>query len=285
MLNNNILSGNLQVVEGDIRDKNIVKCIFSKGIDMVIHLAAMAGVRYSIEEPELYYDVNLMGTLNLLKACTEKNVNKFVFASSSSVYGNNKKVPFSEDDNVDFPISPYAATKKSGELLCHTYSNLYDISVACLRFFTVYGPRQRPDLAIYKFTKLIIEDTEIPFYGDGTNERDYTYIDDIVEGINKTIKWIDTENKQFDVFNLGGDHTISLKEMVETIESVLNKNAKLDMLPMQLGDVMRTCADISKSSKVLGVNPKMEFRDGIVKFVDWYKLSHCKDHNALNMRY
>ena len=285
MLNNNILSGNLQVVEGDIRDKNIVKCIFSKGVDMVIHLAAMAGVRYSIEEPELYYDVNLMGTLNLLKACTEKNVNKFVFASSSSVYGNNKKVPFSEDDNVDFPISPYAATKKSGELLCHTYSNLYDISVACLRFFTVYGPRQRPDLAIYKFTKLIIEDTEIPFYGDGTNERDYTYIDDIVEGINKTIKWIDTENKQFDVFNLGGDHTISLKEMVETIESVLNKNAKLDMLPMQLGDVMRTCADISKSSKVLGVNPKMEFRDGIVKFVDWYKLSHCKDHNALNMRY
>jgi len=269
MRNSNIPEERLEVIEGDIRDKQVVKDIFTKGLDIVIHLAAMAGVRYSIDKPELYYDVNIMGTLNLLEACKTYGVKKFIFASSSSVYGNNKKVPFSESDFVDNPISPYAATKKAGELLCHTYYSLYDISVACLRFFTVYGPRQRPDLAIHKFTNLMLENKEIPFYGDGSTQRDYTYITDILDGIIKTIQWIDKPEKKFDVFNLGESSTISLKEMVETIEEELGIKAKLKVMPMQPGDVNRTNADISKSKQVLGYAPSTEFREGIRKFIEW----------------
>lgn len=270
MKNNKIEENKLSIYRVDIRDKEEINKIFSENkIDIIVHLAAMAGVRPSIDQPELYYDVNINGTLNLLEASRNNNIKKFVFASSSSVYGNNEKVPFSERDAVDNPISPYAATKKSGELLCHTYHHLYNMSVACLRFFTVYGPRQRPDLAIHKFTKLIMEGKEIPFFGDGSTQRDYTYIDDIVDGIIKVIEWIDESNKKYEVFNLGESQTISLKEMVETIEKVLGKKAIKNILPMQPGDVMRTNADISKSKEVLGYNPSTDFNLGINKFIQW----------------
>ncbi len=185
----------------------------------------MAGVRPSISNPELYYDVNINGTLNLLEQCKKHNIKKFIFASSSSVYGENEKVPFSESDIVDNPISPYESTKKSGELLCYTYHHLYNINIACLRFFTVYGPRQRPDLSIHKFTKLIMEGKEIPFFGDWSTQRDYTYIDDIIDGVVKSIQWIDIEEKRYDIFNLGESQTISLNQMVETIENIIGKKA------------------------------------------------------------
>lgn len=270
---NDIDSEYFKVFEGDIRDVKFLEDVFSNNIDNIMHLAAMAGVRPSIENPSLYYDVNVTGTLNLLEQCRQKNIKSFVFASSSSVYGNNEKVPFLETDFVDNPISPYAATKKSGELLCHTYHHLYDINIACLRFFTVYGPRQRPDLAIHKFTKLIIEDKEIPFFGDGSTSRDYTYVEDIVSGAKASMNYVNTESKVFDVFNLGGDKTVSLTEMVETIEQVLGKKAKLNKMPMQPGDVNRTCADINHSSEVLGYKPRISFRDGIERFIAW-KLKH-----------
>lgn len=264
-------SSMLRLIEGDIRDIDLLSNVFSEKIDCVVHLAAMAGVRYSIEQPRLYYDINITGTLNLLEKCRENGIKNFVFASSSSVYGNNKKVPFSEEDFVDNPISPYAATKKSGELMCHTYHYLFDINLACLRFFTVYGPRQRPDLAIHKFTKLITENKAIPFYGDGTNERDYTYIDDIVQGIIASIDFIDSDKKIFEVFNLGGDKTISLMEMVTTIENALGKKALINKMPMQSGDVDRTNADLTKSRKVLGYEPQTKFGEGIREFISWYK--------------
>jgi UDP-glucuronate 4-epimerase len=237
----------------------------------VIHLAAVCGVRPSIENPEEYYSVNVNGSLNLLEACKNRKIQKFIFASSSSIYGNNPKVPFSENDTVDNQISPYAETKKVGERLCRSYYNLNDMSVACLRFFTVYGPRQRPDLAIHKFTELIFNNQEIPFYGDGDSERDYTYIDDVIEGIIKTIEWIKQGHKKFEIFNLGESNTVSLKLMVKTLENVIGKKAIINPLPMQPGDVIRTYADISKSRKVLGYTPKTDFQEGIVKFVDWYK--------------
>ncbi|NGU66463.1 GDP-mannose 4,6-dehydratase [Clostridium perfringens] len=266
---NNIDLSNFKIFEGDIRDTKFLEEVFLEKIDSIMHLAAMAGVRPSIQDPVLYYDVNITGTLNLLEKCRENNIKEFVFASSSSVYGNNEKVPFSEKDKVDNPISPYASTKKSGELLCHTYHHLFDINIACLRFFTVYGPRQRPDLAIHKFTKLIIDDKEIPFYGDGSTSRDYTYVDDIVYGIKSAINYVHSEKKIFDVFNLGGDKTVSLIEMVKTIENSLGKKAKLNKLPMQPGDVNRTCADISHSNEVLEYSPKIRFEDGMDNFISW----------------
>lgn len=272
-IDNNIPLENYKVFEGDIRDNEFLEKVFSNRIDSIMHLAAMAGVRPSIQDPTLYYDVNITGTVNLLERCREKGIKQFVFASSSSVYGNNEKVPFAESDRVDNPISPYAATKKSGELLCHTYHHLFDMNIACLRFFTVYGPRQRPDLAINKFTSLILEDKEIPFYGDGTTSRDYTFVEDIVTGIVESIKYVNTEDKVFEIFNIGGDKTVSLIEMVETIEEVLGKKAKLNRLPMQPGDVNRTCADITHSKEILGYNPQTTFKEGIDKFVDW-KLSN-----------
>lgn len=260
---------NYKVFEGDIRDNEFLKGVFSNKIDSIMHLAAMAGVRPSIQDPSLYYDVNITGTVNLLERCRENGIKQFVFASSSSVYGNNEKVPFSESDRVDKPISPYAATKKSGELLCHTYSHLFDMNIACLRFFTVYGPRQRPDLAINKFTRLILEDKEIPFYGDGTTSRDYTFVDDIVTGIVSSINYVNTDKKVFEIFNIGGDKTVSLIEMVKAIEEVLGKKAKLNILPMQPGDVNRTCADITHSRKIIGYNPQTSFKEGIKNFIDW----------------
>lgn len=269
-MKNNINLENYKVCEGDIRDIKFLEEIFCENkIDSIMHLAAMAGVRPSIQNPALYYDVNITGTVNLLDKCREYSIKQFVFASSSSVYGNNEKVPFAEMDRVDNPISPYAATKKSGELLCHTYHHLFDMNIACLRFFTVYGPRQRPDLAINKFTSLILEDKEIPFYGDGTTSRDYTFVEDIVTGIVSSINYVNRDDKIFEIFNIGGDKTVSLMEMVETIEEVLGKKAKLNRLPMQPGDVNRTCADITHSKEIIGYNPQTTFKEGIKKFIKW----------------
>lgn len=254
--------------EVDIRDrKSLDKILSSEQIDSVIHLAAKAGVRPSIEFISDYYDVNVTGTVTLLEAMKDHEVKKLIFASSSSVYGNNKKVPFAESDPVDNPISPYASTKKSGELLCHVYSHLHKFDITCLRFFTVYGPRQRPDLAIHKFTRLIDIGKPIPFYGDGTTSRDYTYIYDIVDGINCAFKNLNG----FKVYNLGESSVINLNRLVQTIESQVGKKAILNQLPMQKGDVTATYADISKAKRELGYNPRYDFENGIKEFVKWYK--------------
>ncbi len=264
----NIPENNYVLYEGDIRDFNFLDKVFSsEKIEVVIHIASYAGVRPSIEKPLLYADVNINGTLNLLELCRKHNIKRFIFASSSSVYGNNEKFPFSEADIVDFPISPYAATKKAGELLCHTYHSLYNINTACLRFFTVFGPRQRPDLAINKFTYLIMEDKEVPFYGDGTTERDYTFIEDIINGVKKSIEWVSSGIGKYEVFNLGSGNSINLNRVIKTLEETLGKKAKLKMLPMQPGDVMRTLADISKAKEILGYQTKTEFKAGIKKYV------------------
>ncbi len=261
-----------QIVEGDIRNTEQMDKLFASfSIQLVVHLAAMAGVRPSISAPLLYNEVNINGTLNLLEKCKKYAVKKFVFASSSSVYGNNKKVPFAENDFVDHPVSPYAATKRAGELLCHTYHHLYGMDIACLRFFTVYGPGQRPDLAIHKFTKLIINDEEVPFYGDGTTERDYTYIEDIIDGVLRAIQWVENGQGSYEIFNLGESRTVNLKEMVTTLEKEIGKKAKLKVLPMQPGDVQRTYADITKAQKILGYQPTTAFEDGIKQFIQWYK--------------
>lgn len=261
-------------LEGDLRDIRALEDVFTEhDIDTVVHLAAYAGVRPSIQNPQLYYDVNIMGTINLLECIRKYNIRKFVFASSSSVYGNNEKTPFSEEDTVDNPISPYAASKKSGELVCHTYHHLYNISIACLRFFTVYGPRQRPDLAIRKFTSLIMNDMEVPVYGDGSTERDYTFIKDIIDGVVKAIDWVDFEQARYGIFNLGESRTISILKMIETIEKVTGKKARIKNLPMQPGDVNRTFADVTKAKKDLGYNPTTEFEEGIRVFVDWMRRS------------
>jgi UDP-glucuronate 4-epimerase len=263
---------NLQVIEGDIRDAGQLDKLFASfPSQLVVHLAAMAGVRPSISAPMLYNDVNTNGTINLLDSCKKYEVKKFVFASSSSVYGNNKKLPFAETDFVDHPVSPYAATKRAGELICHTFHHLYGMDIACLRFFTVYGPGQRPDLAIHKFTKLIVNDEDLPFYGDGSTERDYTYIDDIIAGTLKAIDWVQAGQGLYEIFNLGESRTVTLKHMVETLEKVIGKKAKLERLPLQTGDVQRTFADITKAQKILGYNPTTAFEDGIEKFIQWYK--------------
>ena len=257
-----------QLVEGDIRDRKILDDLFSNNyFDVVVHLAAKAGVRPSIEDPEGYYDVNINGTLNILEAMKAYDIKKMIFASSSSVYGNNEKVPFSESDVVDFPISPYAATKKSGELLCHTYHHLYDFKINCLRFFTVYGPRQRPDLAINKFTKKIMNGETIEMFGDGTTKRDYTYIDDIIQGIKLAI---DNLNG-FEVFNLGESRTIMLKDLINLIENEIGEEAIIEKLPLQPGDVEQTYADISKARELLKYDPQYEIEEGIKNFIEWMK--------------
>ena len=257
-----------QLVEGDIRDRNLLNDIFGNNhIDVVVHLAAKAGVRPSIKDPEGYYDVNINGTLNILEAMKAYDIKKMIFASSSSVYGNNEKVPFSESDSVDFPISPYAATKKSGELLCHTYHHLYDFKINCLRFFTVYGPRQRPDLAINKFSKRIMNGDPIQMFGDGTTKRDYTYIDDIVQGIKLAMENLNG----FEIYNLGESRTIMLKELINLLENEMGKKAKIEKLPLQPGDVEQTYADISKARELLKYDPQFEIEEGIKNFVEWAK--------------
>lgn len=265
-------NSNLTLYDIDIRDaKSLNKVFHDIKPDIVIHLAAKAGVRPSIQDPIGYYDVNVRGTLNVLEAMRISGTKKLIFASSSSVYGNGMVVPFSENLNVDNPISPYAASKKTGELLCHTYHHLYDMDIFCLRFFTVYGPRQRPDLAIRKFTKAIIEGAEIPFYGDGTTRRDYTHINDILHGLSNAIDRL----KGYEVINLGESHTTSLEELVCILEDAIGKKANIKSLPMQDGDVFQTYADISKAKTILGYLPSTDFKDGIIDFVEWYKRSYC----------
>ncbi|MGG1920492.1 GDP-mannose 4,6-dehydratase [Chryseobacterium sp. NRRL B-14798] len=255
----------------DIRDLKGLENIFKNHhIDMVIHLAALAGVRPSIERPLEYEEVNVRGTMNLWELCKDFHIKKFICASSSSVYGNNEKIPFAETDNVDNPISPYAATKKSGEIIGHVYHNLYHIDMIQLRFFTVYGPRQRPDLAIHKFTKLISENQEIPFYGDGNTARDYTYVDDIIDGITKSILYLENNSGIYEIVNLGENQVITLSAMVATIEKVLGKSAIKKILPMQPGDVTKTNADITKAKDLIGYNPATDFQNGIKKFVEWF---------------
>ncbi len=255
----------------DIRDqKGLEKIYQNHQIDFIIHLAALAGVRPSIERPLEYEEVNVRGTMNLWELCNQFGIKKFICASSSSVYGNNEKIPFCETDNVDQPISPYAATKKSGEILGHVYHSLYGIDMIQLRFFTVYGPRQRPDLAIHKFTKLISENKEIPFYGDGNTARDYTYIDDIIDGILKSIDYLEKNSDIYEIINLGENEVVTLTEMLSEIEKNLNKTAIRKILPLQPGDVQKTSADITKAQNLIGYKPVTNFQNGTKKFVEWF---------------
>jgi UDP-glucuronate 4-epimerase len=236
--------------------------------DLVVHLAARAGVRPSLADPLAYEETNVRGTYSLLEAARRSGVKRFVFGSSSSVYGVNAKVPFSEDDPIAQPISPYAATKIAGEAACHAYSHLYGMRIVCLRFFTVYGPRQRPDLAIHKFARLIAAGKPVPIYGDGTTRRDYTYIDDIVSGIKAAISY---DQGQFEIINLGESETVELRRLVEVIERAIGKRAILDRQPEQPGDVPLTYANIDKARRLLGYSPQTRFEAGIEKFVAWFK--------------
>ncbi len=253
-------------VEADIRHRDGVLHAFETHKPRaVIHLAAMAGVRPSIEDPALYTAVNLDGTVNLLDAAVAHGATRFIFGSSSSVYGNNEKTPFSEDDPVDHPISPYAATKKAGELICHSYAHLHSLGMTCLRFFTVFGPRQRPDLAIGKFMRLMAAGQPIPVFGDGSTSRDYTYVDDIVSGIMASLE----RCAGYHVYNLGGDHPTSLSELIATIEQVTGITANIDRQPMQPGDVNRTWADLSRSKAELDYAPRTSLADGIARQWEW----------------
>jgi UDP-glucuronate 4-epimerase len=257
-----------QLVEGDIRNKGLVDDLFRRSsFDLIIHLAARAGVRPSIEQPLLYNEVNVTGTLNLLEACREIGVRDFIFGSSSSVYGKNRKVPFAEEDRLEAMISPYAVTKRVGELFCYTYHHLYGLRISCLRFFTVYGPRQRPEMAIHKFTRLINQGEKIPLYGDGTSRRDYTYIDDIISGIMGAIRNL----RGYEIFNLGESQTVPLRELISIIEQALGKKAAIEELPDQPGDVPITYADITKARRLLSYDPKVGIAEGVGQFVRWFR--------------
>ncbi len=268
--------GELRVLKGDLRSPgDLARAIAAAGLPgqvSVVHLAAMAGVRPSIEQPRLYHEVNVGGTLNLLEACRAAGVRRVAFASSSSVYGNNPQVPFAEIDPVDQPISPYAVTKKAGELLCHNYHHLYGMSVACLRFFTVYGPRQRPDLAVHKFTRLLAVNRPIPFYGDGSTRRDYTYVTDTLQGVLGALNWLESSTAPvYDIFNLGESQTVALTRLVELLGSAMGVTPVLEHLPQQPGDVDCTYADIDKARRILGYDPRVGIEEGIVRFVAWYR--------------
>ncbi len=269
---NNLNNPNYKLERVDIRDEKILDRVFNENkIDGVFHLAAMAGVRPSIENPILYQQVNGIGAQVILEQAKKHNIKNLVMASSSSVYGNCKEVPFKEDFIVDFAISPYAATKKANEVMAHVYHKLFDMNIIMLRFFTVFGPRQRPDLAINKFTRLMLEGKEIPMFGDGTTSRDYTFVDDIVDGIIKSMEYEENHKNVYEILNLGNSSPITLKEMIDIIGKVLNVDPIINQLPMQPGDVERTYADISKAKALIGYEPKTSFEDGIQKFVEWYK--------------
>ncbi|MEF8917656.1 MAG: GDP-mannose 4,6-dehydratase [Candidatus Bipolaricaulota bacterium] len=284
---------NFTLIPGDILDKDLLDAIFTGDIEKVkelsldvkalpietlnpnpypispeavVHLAAMAGVRPSLVSPTKYVDVDIKGTVNLLEMAREHELEKFVFGSSSSVYGINEKVPFSEEDRTDLQISPYAAAKKSAEQYCKTYNHLYDIPIAALRFFTVYGPRQRPEMAIHKFARLMSQGKAIPMYGDGTSERDYTYVDDIVDGIVSALK----ADYEFEIFNLGNSETIRLKNLIDLIGEKMGIDPKIDQKPEQPGDVPITYADISKSKEKLDYDPEVSIEEGVEKFVKWF---------------
>ncbi len=260
---------NYELETADIRDLPALKEIFSRGnFDCVVHLAARAGVRPSLSQPILYAETNINGTLNLLELAREHEIKQFVFGSSSSVYGENKKVPFSEDDPIFHPISPYAATKAAGEFLCYTYSHLYHLRCVCLRFFTVYGARQRPDLAIHKFARMLSAGQPIPVFGDGTTRRDYTYIDDIISGVGAAI---DYTGSNYEVINLGESRTVELRELIALLERELDQQAVIDWQPLQPGDVPQTFADIAKAKRLLGYNPRTQIEEGIHRFVEWFQ--------------
>ena len=264
----------LAFCEGDIRDLGALHQLFqAEPIDVVIHLAARAGVRPSIDHTLLYGDVNVQGTLNLLECCRQYQVRDFVFGSSSSVYGERSLGAFAETDDVSMPVSPYAATKRAGELFCHTYSHLYAMRIACLRFFTVYGPGQRPDLAIHKFARLMSQGQPLPIYGDGSSQRDYTYVDDIVDGVVQAWRWLqqgDADGGKCDIFNLGGSRPVLLRDLVQHLEAALGYAAILDWQPMQPGDVSVTCADVNKSQTVLGFQPQVDIVTGLQRFAAWF---------------
>ena len=262
------ISKDVPVHQIDLRENDAVRNLFRREkFDTIAHLAARAGVRPSIQHPQLYYDTNVTGTLHLLDAARATGVERFIFASSSSVYGVSKTVPFSEEQHLTQTISPYAATKIAGEFLCSTYSHLYQLRVVALRYFTVYGPRQRPDLAIHQFTKKIHAGQPIDQFGDGTTRRDYTYIDDIIQGTMAALKY---DGPLFDIFNLGESETIQLKDLIEKIEKALGKSAKINQLPEQPGDVPLTCADISKARRLLGYNPTTQLSEGLPRFIEWF---------------
>jgi UDP-glucuronate 4-epimerase len=262
---------NFCLFEADIRDKAALEKVFGdRDFQCIVHLAARAGVRPSLQQPLLYAETNIEGTLNLLELARANDIKQFVFGSSSSVYGINAKVPFSEEDPIRQPISPYAATKAAGELLCHTYSHLYGIRCVCLRFFTVYGPRQRPDLAIHKFARLISEDKAIPVFGDGTTRRDYTFIDDIIAGVRAAISF---DSSAYEVVNLGESRTVELRELISMLEKELDRKAEIDRQPLQPGDVPQTYADITKARRLLGYDPQTQIEEGIHRFVEWFRRS------------
>lgn len=263
-----VLSAGGEIVEGDIRDADLVqRLIVQDGFDGVIHLAAMAGVRPSLDAPSLYQDVNVRGTTLILEALQQRPETRFVFASSSSVYGGNLKVPFHEEDDVSRPVSPYAATKRAGELLCWTFHHLYQIPTTCLRFFTVYGPRQRPEMAIHRFVRCVHEGQPIPFFGDGSSRRDYTYVSDIVGGVVQAIDRCGA----FQIFNLGESQTTSLEDLVVQIGAACGKEPVLERLPNQPGDVPVTYADISHAREILAYDPQVPVAEGLERFVRWYR--------------
>jgi len=252
----------------DLRESDSVRAVFHREkVDAIVHLAARAGVRPSIQHPRLYYDTNVIGTLHLLEAARVAGVERFIFASSSSVYGASKTIPFSEDQPLSQTLSPYGATKIAGEFLCSTYSHLYRMRVVALRYFTVYGPRQRPDLAIHQFIRRIYTGQPIDQFGNGSTRRDYTYIDDIIQG---TMAAFDYRGPLYDVFNLGENQTVQLKDLISAIENALGKQAKINELPEQPGDMPRTYADISKARKLLNYNPTTKLSEGLPKFVEWF---------------
>ena len=256
------------LAETDILDRPRLQELFGRHqFDAILHLAARAGVRPSILQPLLYEQVNIQGTMNLLELAREHKIDRFIFGSTSSVYGENPKVPFSEDDPVDHPISPYAATKKACELICFTYHHLYHLKTTCLRFFTVYGPRQRPDMAIHKFTQLIAAGQKVPMFGDGTTRRDYTYISDIIDGVCLALEHCTS----YHLYNLGESQTIELRRLIDLIAANLNKEARIERLPIQPGDVPITYADITRAQRELGYQPRVNVEEGVRQFVEWFK--------------
>jgi UDP-glucuronate 4-epimerase len=262
-----LTSPRFQLIEADIRDAEAMDRAMDSAHDAVIHLAARAGVRPSIAEPLVYADVNITGTVVLLEAARRHGAGRFLFASSSSVYGNAKKVPFSEEDNVDCPVSPYAATKKAGELICYTYHHLYRLNVTSLRFFTVYGPRQRPDLAIHKFARLIEQGQPVPVFGDGSMTRDFTYIEDILDGIGAALD----RCAGYHLYNLGESQPVSVNTLIAEMEAALGKKAQRQTLPLQPGDVDRTFADLARARQDLGYQPKTSIQEGLRRFVEWFR--------------
>lgn len=262
-----------QFIKTDLTDVSTINSVFRKEASIVIHLAAQAGVRHSIDNPNAYVQSNLVGFLNILEACRNSDCKKLIYASSSSVYGMNAKIPFSVEDKTDEPVSLYAATKKSNELMAHAYSNLYNLNTTGLRFFTVYGPWGRPDMAYFKFSNCIMKNQPIQIYNEGNMQRDFTYIDDIVEGIYKITQQVATENTpKHVVHNIGNSQPVNLMEFVETLEEELGKKATKELLPHQAGDVYRTWADVSDLKDKYNYQPNTSLKEGIRKFVDWYKI-------------